>query len=279
MIRDISLIKRIAVAIVFAPLIFWIFLVRGVPLFVFLLIITVIGQWELFRMFGKRLGPAHRSVAYAAGLTLLTAAFFDLSSMFAGIIIAAVMAAFIIEIAAGTDDRFGRVTMTLFASVYPAAFTAYFLRIEAIPTFFLSAYIRYLFVFILVVIWVFDTASYFAGRMFGRHPFFPKTSPKKTVEGFVGGLAAATLAGGAIGWYLNPLLVGNFLVLSVIIALAGQAGDLSESIIKRELGVKDSSNIIPGHGGILDRFDSLFFAAPAVYCYLFVIRCLTEGCW
>ena len=126
----------------------------------------------------------------------------------------------------------------------------------------------YFLVFILLVIWLFDTASYFVGRAFGKHPFFPDISPKKTVEGFVGGLIAVALLGVVTGFCINQLMLWHFFALSVLIGLSGQAGDLAESVIKREMSIKDSSHIIPGHGGILDRFDSLFFAAPAVYAYL-----------
>jgi phosphatidate cytidylyltransferase len=116
-----------------------------------------------------------------------------------------------------------------------------------------------------------DTAAYFVGSAIGRIPFFPRISPRKTVEGAVGG-AAATILGFALAasrgfgmaWY-------HAVVLGALIAVAAQGGDLVESALKRRAGVKESSGLIPGHGGLLDRIDSLVLVGPVVYCYLRLI--------
>lgn len=272
--RDYSLIKRVAVAIVFAPLIIWIFIARGIPLFVFSVIVTLVGQWELFGMFGHRISVLQRIIAYAAGFSILTGAFLGSTGWFFGLMVAVTAISFVIEILNGTTDRMTRVAFTLFSVVYPAAFMSFLPAIAAfdVPSF--ASSMRWMIVFMIAVVWVFDSASYFAGRAFGRHPFFPSVSPKKTIEGFAGGIAGAVVTGIAAGGIIDSGGIIHFVILSVIIAFAGQAGDLSESIIKREMGIKDSSSIIPGHGGILDRFDSLFFAAPAVYLYLKAAICL-----
>ena len=116
-----------------------------------------------------------------------------------------------------------------------------------------------------------DTAAYFVGSAIGRHRFFPSVSPKKSVEGAVGGMvvcvAAVTLAGPALAALNTVQAMG----LGLAITVMGQTGDLAESALKRSAGLKDSSQLIPGHGGLLDRLDSLLFVAPAVYCYLKVI--------
>jgi phosphatidate cytidylyltransferase len=93
-------------------------------------------------------------------------------------------------------------------------------------------------------------------------------SPKKTLEGFIGGIVTVLVLAAVAGIAAGSDYVMHTFGLSLIVALTGQAGDLAESLVKRERSVKDSSNIIPGHGGILDRFDSLFFAAPAAYAYI-----------
>ena len=124
---------------------------------------------------------------------------------------------------------------------------------------------------------MFDTASYFTGRRWGRRPFFPSISPKKTIEGFVGGMAGVIVLSVAAGIMAGEALLPHVVVVSILAALAGQAGDLSESLIKRDRGVKDSSGIIPGHGGILDRFDSLFFAGPVVYAYILIVFRVSGG--
>jgi phosphatidate cytidylyltransferase len=114
-----------------------------------------------------------------------------------------------------------------------------------------------------------DTAQYYAGRTFGRRPLAPRLSPKKTVEGAVGGFVAAP----AFLFFAGPLLVpgGRSLLLAAaggVLVIAGIAGDLFESMLKRAADVKDSSTLIPGHGGVLDRIDALLFATPVFYLYL-----------
>jgi len=122
---------------------------------------------------------------------------------------------------------------------------------------------------ILVAIWMCDSAAYFVGRWLGRHPLFKRVSPKKTWEGaaagFVAGVGSFLLLG---AWFLPFLTVTDRVLCGVAVGVFGQIGDLAESLLKRDGGVKDSSLLIPGHGGILDRFDSLVFVAPILFLYL-----------
>jgi phosphatidate cytidylyltransferase len=121
-----------------------------------------------------------------------------------------------------------------------------------------------LLLFAFVVIWGTDTGAYFIGSAFGRNHLAPKLSPNKTVEGAVGGLLVGTLAGVFYGSVLQwPFLWS--LGTGVLASFAGQVGDLFESFLKRLAGVKDSGHFLPGHGGVLDRFDSALFALPVVY--------------
>ncbi|MBN4076114.1 phosphatidate cytidylyltransferase [Gemmatimonas aurantiaca] len=121
-------------------------------------------------------------------------------------------------------------------------------------------------------LWIGDTAAMWVGQKFGQRKLAPTVSPNKTVEGFIGGLLGALLVGLVAGFWLfsetSPALVAFG---ALIISLVGQLGDLVESMWKRTVGIKDSSAFIPGHGGVLDRFDSLAFAAPALYGYLLII--------
>jgi phosphatidate cytidylyltransferase len=116
--------------------------------------------------------------------------------------------------------------------------------------------------------WLNDTFAYFFGHKFGKHKLAPKISPGKTIEGFFGGYLG-TVCGFLLFWFLcpNDLPVWKGLVLTVLVGIFGPMGDLSESLIKRSFHVKDSGNIIPGHGGMLDRIDALLFTAPVVYWY------------
>jgi phosphatidate cytidylyltransferase len=115
--------------------------------------------------------------------------------------------------------------------------------------------------------WATDTAAYGAGRAWGRHKLWPAVSPGKTVEGSIAGLAASAVVVAAFG-RLFGLELHSALVLGLLLGVTGQLGDLAESKLKRTAGVKDSGAVLPGHGGVLDRFDSLLFNAPVAYFYL-----------
>lgn len=122
---------------------------------------------------------------------------------------------------------------------------------------------------IFVSLWVCDTAAYFAGSWFGTHKLFPSVSPGKTWEGAVAGFLGALVVWIAARSYVLPYLsAGDAVIIGVIVGVFGQMGDLIESKFKRDAGIKDSSAIIPGHGGVYDRFDSLVFVAPFVYLYI-----------
>jgi phosphatidate cytidylyltransferase len=117
--------------------------------------------------------------------------------------------------------------------------------------------------------WICDTAAYFIGKTFGKHKLYEAASPNKTVEGFIAGIAGGALVLPVL-FFVNavqprPL---DYVVFPFIVGVVGQLGDLLESLLKREVGVKDTSTILPGHGGLLDRFDSLLLSTPFLFAYL-----------
>ncbi|WP_178987629.1 phosphatidate cytidylyltransferase [Winogradskyella schleiferi] len=120
----------------------------------------------------------------------------------------------------------------------------------------------------LILMWVNDSAAYLVGKNFGKQKLFPSISPKKTVEGFLGGLFFACISSYFIAEYTETLNFNSWLILAIILSVFGTLGDLIESKFKRQAGAKDSGVIMPGHGGLLDRLDSLIFAAPFVYLFL-----------
>lgn len=119
-----------------------------------------------------------------------------------------------------------------------------------------------------ILVWVNDTFAFLVGKNFGKQKLFPSVSPKKTVEGFLGGLFFSCIASYFITEYTKTLNFTNWLILAIIISVFGTIGDLIESKFKRQANVKDSGVIMPGHGGLLDRLDSIIFAAPFIFLFL-----------
>jgi phosphatidate cytidylyltransferase len=266
---DSSTLKRIVVGVVFGPLIVWIFWKGGYPLFALLALLTLLGQWEFFRMLGGELGFFHHITGYMAGLAIVADAVIRKSEQVPGILVTALITYFIIEIIIGKEHKLRNISLALLVTIYPAAFIVYLFQILLYPGVLFGMDNRFLLFYLVLVIWTFDTASYFTGRFWGKNPFFPQISPKKTMEGFWGGMAGVVVFGAATSLITGYSLL-QIMIVSVLAGFSGQAGDLSESIIKRDVGIKDSSHIIPGHGGVLDRFDSIFFAAPVIYLYLLI---------
>jgi len=131
---------------------------------------------------------------------------------------------------------------------------------------------RYLLMLLFGVVWIGDACAYFVGRGIGRHRLFPRISPKKTLEGSLGGLVGSMLLAWALGRWWRTSDIGVVLLLAGLAAIAGQVGDLAESALKRSADLKDSGSLLPGHGGLLDRIDSLIFAAPVVWLALVVLH-------
>ncbi|HKR05655.1 MAG TPA: phosphatidate cytidylyltransferase [Bacteroidia bacterium] len=124
----------------------------------------------------------------------------------------------------------------------------------------------------LFLLWANDTGAYVFGSKFGKHRLFERISPKKTWEGSIGGAASALLIAYIISLFYTDLQLKDWMVMALIIVIAGTLGDLVESMLKRSLNIKDSGSIFPGHGGMLDRFDGLLLSAPFVFFYLFLFE-------
>jgi len=125
---------------------------------------------------------------------------------------------------------------------------------------------------VLAIVMLGDSAAYFVGCSFGRHKLYPSVSPNKTVEGALGGLAGSLVGALIFSWLFMPQLgVGSVIAVTLLIGVVSQLGDLFESLLKRGCGVKDSGTMIPGHGGLLDRLDSLLFAFPVAFYLALVV--------
>jgi len=119
-----------------------------------------------------------------------------------------------------------------------------------------------------LLLWAGDSGAYFTGSLLGRHPLLSRISPKKTIEGSAGGLIAVIITSILNAAFFNVLALQDWLLIGLLVNVSGTLGDLVKSMLKRSAGVKDSGNLLPGHGGIIDRFDSLLGSAPVLYLYL-----------
>jgi phosphatidate cytidylyltransferase len=160
------------------------------------------------------------------------------------------------------------IAATIFGIVYlavPISLISFLVFPEIIPG---NSYSPKLLVALFVLIWIYDSGAYLVGVSIGKHRLFERISPKKSWEGAVGGTLTAIAAGYFISGFIPEVKLIHWLVISLLTVTSSTFGDLSESMLKRYFGIKDSGNILPGHGGILDRFDSLLFAAPIIAMYL-----------
>lgn len=264
---------RLLTAAVAAPLIL-LLLYLGPPLawFAFIAAATVVGGMELY---GMTHGADRAAQALSVSLTLGTLVVVYFGSAHPKVLLALLLLLPIVGILIALL-RLGdiataalRLTSTGFGALYLGAgmATLALLKRDAGddgPAFVLLS---------LMLSWLSDTGAYFAGRFLGKHKLYPAVSPKKTVEGAIGGLAAAVF-GALLGSfvYLKSLPVSHAVALALVAGALGQAGDLGESLLKRSVGVKDSGGIVPGHGGILDRVDALLVTSTLSYLYVLFVR-------
>jgi phosphatidate cytidylyltransferase len=197
----------------------------------------------------------------------------------------------LVELFRNRGSAFLNISVTIFGLLYIPFFLGTFIGIRELfvpfdfpvsrfftePASFTNPYIRdeiyrwggYTIISILAIIWICDSAAYYIGSAVGKHKLFPRVSPNKSWEGAVAGFVCAVISAILLKiFFLNYLSMESAVVFGIIIGTIGQMGDLVESLFKRDAGVKDSSNIIPGHGGVLDRFDSLILTSPVIYLYI-----------
>jgi len=258
-----ELFKRVIVSVVFIPLLLLVYYFGGIPLLVFLGLISFAAMWEMRKIIqeGKKFYIPVLLIPLSIPIFLLCAVQgFEYINF-------AIIGTFILVagnnvIMNKIEDTASIIGFSLMAMVYTVIMPAMIYRIS-------SDFPDYKLILLLQIFcWTTDSFAYFVGMKFGKHRNIFKASPKKSLEGFLGGFFLTGLVG-LIIYLTTDYFLGWHIIYAVISAgIFGQFGDLIESIIKRDLKVKDSSNLIPGHGGIIDRFDSLFVSAPIFYFLL-----------
>lgn len=257
---NMSLVQRAIVAVIFIPILFFVYYYGNIPLLVFLGLVSFIAMWEMRNIVyeGKGLKLPILLIPLSIPIFLISAlkgfeySYFIIVGSF-------IFIAGYNVLMNKIENTASIISLSLMAIVYTVIMPASIYRIS-------NEFENHLLILLLQIFcWTTDTFAYFVGMKFGKHRNIFQASPKKSLEGFLGGFFL-TAVSGALIYLFTDLFELSHLIYAVIAAgIFGQFGDLIESIIKRDMNVKDSSNLIPGHGGIIDRFDSLFVSAPIFY--------------
>jgi phosphatidate cytidylyltransferase len=276
-----ELARRVAVIVIGVPATFLFIYMGGWTLGILVTLIAALGAAELYALGATRGVAAFRPLGIAASAafvlisvtrpTLEAASGYFWWTIVGTALVSAVAA---LRLRGIEREPLGASALTLFGAVFVGgslSFAVFLRNMDPTPRSWLGAA---LVSYPLIVTWVGDILAYVLGSLYGRHRLSPVISPKKSVEGAIAGLGGSLISGALFGWLVFDLRIG--LVHGALIGAAGalmmapsaQFGDLAESLWKRSAGVKDSGRLLPGHGGVLDRFDALFLALPVGYAFL-----------
>ncbi len=250
-------------ALILSPLIIFLFL-GGIYLKIMTFILSLFGMYEAYKVIKSKnnfkpfsfIGYAMLIIYYLLGADVTKLGY--IIPIFTLLLLCIP----IIDLKYNFIDMF----ITLGVFIYVGVFFSFITNINSKP------YGAYLVWLIFISSWMGDTLAYYTGRYLGKNKLCPKVSPKKTIEGSIGGLLGSTLGCGIYGIIISKYITGipiiHFFLIGALCGIIGQFGDLTASSIKRYFDVKDYSNLIPGHGGILDRFDSIIFSAVIIFYYI-----------
>ena len=254
-----NLILRLAVAAVGIPALLAMAYYSGYYLVAFCVLLAGLGAHEFAAMARNKGHKINNFWIIILPVTCVAAAFTDFPLTYV-LAVAFIVCSILVLRHGEMSTIFDLFSVHFIPVVYIGLLSAIILFLGLMP-----AIGNLLLVMTFLIVWAVDTAAYFGGRAFGRKKLAPGISPNKTWAGFYFGFLGALVAALVSKWLFLDIGCAKLIVMALLACLFGQIGDLFESALKRYFGVKDSSAILPGHGGILDRFDSLLFAAPVVY--------------
>lgn len=256
---------RLLSALILLPLFILLVLYGGEAGFTLLaMVVAAIGLWEFTRLTDQSTG-ASRLFAVAGGVGLIAATAWGGAAWFGlGVLLLMLVELGRLVVGGGAmEANLRRAAVAFLGVVYVAGPLAVAVLLRGMP-----GGERYV-LLVCGIVWVGDTAAFYVGSSLGRHPLAPRVSPRKSVEGGVAGLTGSIVAAAALARALGvPAAFGPSLGVGAVVGTAGQMGDLVESLMKRAFQVKDTGRLIPGHGGMLDRIDSLLFAIPVFYLWV-----------
>jgi len=260
-----NFLKRTLTIVIAIPLIIFIIFWGNFPLFIVITLLAGFGLNELYSMARKRGFEPSFILGFILTSYFIFSTIYDLYNLKYDkniIIIFVIILFFIIQIFKKDYSRLlPNISISIFGSIYLGYLFSFILKIKYLPNG------NYYLLSLLFITWINDTAAYLIGTKFGKNRIFPRISPKKSIEGSIGGIIFSTISVFMLKNWLS-LTFTRLIFLGLVIAIMAQLGDLFESMLKRGSEVKDSGNLIPGHGGILDCLDSLLFTAPVFYFYI-----------
>ncbi len=263
--------RRLYAALIFIPL-FYVLVRYFPPIFFFGLVVgaALLAQFEFYRLhFRDDRVPVLAALGLGTGAVLLASLQWPGFLSERVVFLVALIAALTSRLVATSELKRSLVdsSVMVFGVLYVSLTLGHLLLTRTLPGG------EYLIFFLVLVTWAGDTGAYYAGVTLGRHKLAPVVSPNKTIEGLLGGLVlAVVVAFIAQRWFLPTFTILDCVATGLLLTGVGVLGDLSESAMKRSAGVKDSGAVIPAHGGMLDRLDSLLFTAPTFYYYMTLVK-------
>lgn len=265
---------RIIVAIIAIPLILAVCYFGEIYFLIFATSIALLAFHEYAGMLEKKAIKVSKTVGFISVLVLLLNSYFsylETEIIFFAISLLVLLSGLPWKGDSPIADMGGTILGIMYVGLLSSALVLIREFYNDIPGMYLNGGL--LIIAVMATIWVCDSAAFFLGVAFGKHKLYPKVSPKKSWEGGIAGFVFSILAMIALHYsFLDFLNFETAIIMGIVIGLFGQAGDFIESLFKRDSGVKDSSALIPGHGGIMDRFDSLIYSAPLIYIILTIFE-------
>ena len=267
-----SIFLRVAASVVFIPCFIIITNTGGYHFLALVDAVIFVGMWEFYRMMEAKEIRPYKLIGIGCGLALSWYVFFR-NGIYSNLFLTAVLVTLMALELTRKDTKMAvyHISATILGVIYVAFLSTHLILLRELP---LTANLDYSFgasfVFLAAIVtWAGDTGAYIVGSSIGKRPLIPRISANKTREGSWGGLVFSVVAALVARETFAPYLeIWHALVLGTLAGIVGQLGDLFESLIKRGAEIKDTSHMIPGHGGVLDRFDSLLFTAPLIYYFI-----------
>ena len=263
--------KRVLVAVVGIPVVLAAIWFGHMYFTVLVTVLALVGLTELYQLAEKKEIHPHHWVGYSLVIGIAACMLYNAPEFILPLLILALVYLLFIEMLTVTANPLMNISVTIFGIVYIGVFLLTLVGIRESGIYKQDQDMAYLVILLFAGVWICDTIAYLYGTKYGKHRLHEQVSPKKSVEGAVAGFIGSLIVYLVVyyGGALPEFSLKTAVLLSVIVGVFGQMGDLAESWLKREVAVKDSSSIIPGHGGVLDRFDSMLIVAPLTYLTIY----------